>query len=100
MLLPSTSGDLEFIALGDLQKMTWVIRDLCIWAPLSAGSGIQQYAKGMVEYIRLYVAEIKANRNPTDLSVITGVAVQMGPIAWADTDYWAVDITLTIEEIL
>lgn len=100
MLLPSTAGELEFIAIGSLNKITWVIRDLCLWAPLSAGSGIEQFADGMVEYIKLYMAEIKSNRTPTSLSNITGVAVQMGPIPWADKDYWAVDITLTVEEIL
>ena len=100
MLMPSTSGDMDFVGLGSLNNITWVIRDLCLWAPLSAGPGIEQYADSMVSYIRLYIAAIKALRNPTDQSTITGVAFQMGPIPWAEKDYWAIDVTLTVEEIL
>ena len=100
MLLPSTSGELSFVGIGSLNNITWVIRDLCLWAPLTAGSGIEQFADSMVGYIRLYVAAIKAHRNPTNQSNITGIALQMGPIPWAEKDYWAIDVTLTIEEIL
>ena len=99
-LLPSTSGEMEFIAIGTLQKMNWAIRDLCLFAPLTKGSGIERYSKAMVDYLSLYIAQVKANRHPTTLSNIIGVEVQMGPIPWAETDYWAVDITLTVEEIL
>ena len=100
MLLPSTSGELEFVALGSLNKITWVIRDLCLWAPLSAGAGIQDYAEDMVDYIKDYLVLVKDNRCPTDNSSISGVAVQMGPIPWAAEDFWAVDINITVEEIL
>lgn len=100
MLLPSTSGELSFVGLGSLNNITWVIRDLCLWAPLTAGSGIEQFADSMVGYIRLYLAAIKAHRNLTNQSNITGIAFQMGPIPWAEKDYWAIDITLTVEEIL
>ena len=100
MLLPSTSGEMDFIAIGTLQNMTWAIRDLCLFAPLTKGSGVQQFSKAMVDYLDLYLAEIKDNRNPTTTSNIIGVEVQMGPIPWGAEDYWAVDITLTVEEIL
>ena len=100
MLLPSTSGDMEFIAIGSLQKMTWAVRDLCLFAPLAAGSGVEQYSKAMVDYLSLYMAQIKDMRHPTAQSNIIGVEVQMGPIPWGADDYWSVDITLTVEEIL
>ena len=100
MLLPKTSGELEFVGIGSLNKITWVIQDLCLWAPLTAGKGIQHFAKGMVEYIQLYAAAIKALRNPTTQSVITGVGFELGPVPWADKDYWSIDTTLTVEEIL
>jgi hypothetical protein len=29
-----------------------------------------------------------------------GVEVQMTPVLWGEKSYWAVDITLTVEEIL
>ena len=100
MLLPSTSGEMEFIAIGSLQKMNWAIRDLCLFAPLTKGSGVQQFSKAMVDYLELYMAQIKENRHPGTKANIIGVEVQMGPIPWGAEDYWAVDITLTIEEIL
>ena len=82
MLLPSTSGEMEFIAIGNLQRMSWAIRDLCLFAPLTKGSGVHQYSKAMVDYISLYLAQIKTNRNPGTNSNIVGVEVQMGPIPW------------------
>ena len=100
MLLPSTSGDMEFIAIGNLQQMNWAIRDLCLFAPLTKGSGVQQFSKAMVDYLSLYMEQIKENRNPSTTSHIVGVEVQMGPIPWGAEDYWAVDITLTVQEIL
>ena len=100
MLLPSTRGEMDFIAIGDLQRMGWAIRDLCLFAPLTKGSGIQQFSKVMVDYLSLYIAQVKVNRNPTTTSTIVGVEVQMQPIQWAEKSYWAVDITLTVEEIL
>jgi hypothetical protein len=99
-LLPSTKGEMEFVAIGSTQKMTWAIRDLCLWAPLSAGKGVEQFSKSMVEYIDLYIQGIKSLRHPVNCSNVLGVEIQMGPVPWADTDYWAVDITVTIEEML
>ncbi len=100
MLLPNTEADLEFVAIGTLANLTWVVRDLCLWAPLSAGTGVAEFSEAMVEYMASYIAKIKANRNPTSYSNITGVAFQLGPVPWGDNTYWAVDITLTITEIL
>jgi hypothetical protein len=100
MLLPSTAGDGSFVMIGTLQKMGWAIRDLCLFAPLTQGSGVQQFAKAMVDYLDLYVQAVKANRNPAANCTIVGWEVQMGPVPWAEKDYWAVDITLTVEEIL
>lgn len=100
LLLPSTRGEGDFIAIGTLQNTGWAIRDLCLFAPLTKGSGIQQFSKAMVDYLSLYIAEIKANRNPTTTSTIKGWEVQMQPVLWAEKSYWAVDITLTVEEIL
>ena len=100
MLLPSTAGELKFVGIGTLNNITWIIRDLCLWAPLTAGSGIEQFADSMVSYMKLYIAEVKATRNPTNQSHITGIAFQLGPVPWAEKDYWAIDTTLTVEEIL
>lgn len=100
MLLPSTSGEMDFIAIGSLQSMGWTIRDLCLFAPVTKGSGIQQFSKAMVEYLSLYLAQVKENRNPTTTSTIVGLEGQMAPVLWAEKTYWAVDITLTVEEIL
>jgi hypothetical protein len=100
MLLPATEGEMAFVALGSLQRMGWALRDLCLFAPLTKGSGVQQYSKAMVDYLGLYMEQIKENRNPTTTSNILGVEVQMVPVLWGEKTYWAVDITLTVEEIL
>jgi len=100
MLLPSTEGDFNFIGIGSLNSMTWTIRELVLWAPLSAGMGLKEYASDMISFIELYITELKELRNPTSQSDITGAAFTMGPIPWAENDYWAIDIVLTINEIM
>ena len=71
-----------------------------MFAPLTKGKGIQQFSKAMVDYLSLYLAQVKANRNPTTTSTIIGLEGVMQPVQWAEKVYWAVDITLTVEEIL
>ena len=100
LLLPSTSGDMDFIALGDMQGVAWTIRDLCLFAPLTKGKGIEQYSKAMVDYLSLYFAQVKSNRNIYNTSTIIGVEGSMQPVLWAEKSYWAVDITLTVKEII
>jgi len=100
LLLPSTSGDMDFIALGDMQGVAWTIRDLCLFAPVTKGKGIEQFSEAMVEYLSLYMAAVKANRNPTTTSNIVGVEGTMKPIQWAEKTYWAVDVTLTVSEVI
>ena len=100
LLLPATSGEMDFIAIGNLQNMGWTIRDLCLFAPLTKGKGIEYFSQAMVEYIGLYLAQVKANRNPTKHSNIVGLEGQMAPVQWAETTYWAIDIVLTVEEII
>ena len=100
MLLPSTSGELSFVAIGSLNKIEWIISDLCLWAPLTAGQGVKDHANDMVEYIKNYLVAIKALRSPTSQSHITGISFEMGPVPWADGDFWAVDVTISVEEII
>ena len=100
MLLPSTTGDLTFVSFGTLNSVDWVIRDLCLWAPLVSGTGVEKHVGSMVTYIKDYIAKLKTMRNPSAQSEIVGVAFAMGPVPWADEDYWAIDTTLTIREIL
>jgi len=100
LLLPSTSVEGDFVMIGNLQKVGWAIRDLCLWAPLGSGTGVAQYSTAMLTYIGSYLSKVKAGRSPAVGCTIIGVEVQMGPVPWGDDDYWAVDITLTVEEIL
>jgi hypothetical protein len=100
MLLPSTQAEHTFVGFGTLNRLTWVIRDLCLWAPIKSGSSIEKHAGSMVSYIKLYIDALKSNRNPTLQSNIMGVTFSMGPIPWGDGDFWAIDTTLTVEEIL
>ncbi len=99
LLLPSTGGNMSFVAIGTLQKLDWTITDVCLWAPLGAG-GIQQYAGPMLNFIREYIAALKSLRAPTSQSYVTGVAFQMGPLPWGDDDYWAVSTTVQVSEVM
>ena len=100
MLIPSTSGEGEFIAIGKTTRLTWTIRDLCLWTPLSAGTGVGDSSEDMVAYIDEYIAAIIAMRNPTAQSHFVHYEYQMGPVPWGDSNYWAIDFILTVEEIL
>jgi len=99
-LLPATEGDLNFVALGSSPiSIQWVIRDLCLWAPVSAGSGIEKFSQAMLEYEMLYIKRLQELLNPTSQSVITNATWRQSPIPWAEKDYWGIDYTLTVEEI-
>ena len=100
MLLPSTEGEQGFISIGTLTRTTWRIRDLCLWQPVVEGTGIEQCAGDMLAYIQLYAAGIRAMRNPTPESTIMTVTFTLGPVAWATSDFWAVDTILEVEEYL
>lgn len=98
LLLPSTEGNAGFMGIGTLTRTTWLIRDLCLWQPLIAGSGVEQCANDMLGYIELYQAAIRQLRNPTPGSYITSVSHVLGPVAWATSDFWAIDTTIEVEE--
>jgi len=100
-LLPSTEGDLNFVALGASPiNIEWTIRDLVLWAPITKGAGIEKFAQSMVEFEMLYIKRLQENMNPTTQSVITSVTWRQGPVPWADKDYWAIDYSLKVEEIV
>jgi len=100
LLLPSTKGDQGFIAIGSLSKTLWHVRDLCLWQPVVAGSGIEQCANELLTYVEEYGAAVRALKAPTAESVIVTVVFQLGPVPWAATDFWAVDTLVGIEEFL
>ena len=100
ILLPATEADGEFVAIGDLQGVNWTIKDLCLWAPLEAGTGVQQYSAAMLTYITSYLSKVKAGRSPAANCTIVGFAFNMAPVKWGVKDYWAVDISLIVREIL
>jgi len=98
LLLPATEGDLEFFGIGSLTRVTWRIRDLCLWQPIIAGTGLEQCADEMLAYIELYSSAVRALRNPTAGTAITGVSYKISPIQWGTTDFWSIDIVLQVEE--
>jgi hypothetical protein len=98
LLLPATEGDLEFFGLGSLTRVTWRIRDLCLWQPVVAGTGIEQCADDILAYIELYSSAVRALRNPSAGSAVTGVTYKIVVVPWGTTDFWAIDIILTVEE--
>ena len=97
-MLPATEGDLSFMGIGPLTKANWRIRDLCLWQPIVAGTGLEQCADEMLAYMEMYATGIRALRNVTPGATIVGVSYKMAPILWGTTDFWAVDITLEVEE--
>lgn len=100
-LIPATEGDLNFVALGASPvNVQWVIRDLLLWAPVSKGKGIEAYALAMLEHEMLYIKRLQENLNPTSQSVITNVSWRQSPIPWGAKDYFGIDYTLTVREIV
>lgn len=101
LLLPSTLGEQTFRLVGSVQKIVWTIRDLCLWAPASAGSGIEQHAAAMQAYITAYFAAIKAfyGGGVTSQSHITQARFQVGAVVWNEVSHWAIDGSITVEEI-
>ena len=100
ILLPHTEGDDRFIAIGTLNGIEWKVRDLCLWAPVVAGAGFQQFAEPMVAYVKLYISALKTMRIPTEQSHIRSVSFALGLAPWAEAQYYAIDTTLTVEEFI
>lgn len=100
LLLPATSGELFFVeGVGSLTNTTWDIRDLCLFAPVDKGAGVQDYSQALVQYLELYAEAVKENRCLGGLCTIESWTSSILPVPWADSTYWAVDVTLTVEEI-
>ena len=98
LLLPSTFDDGTFPFIGTLNRLSWSIRDLCLWALID--TEIKDLAAPMLRYMVACIDAYKTIEGPTSQSHITGYKSSMGPILWGETWYWAVDNTLTIEEVL
>jgi len=100
LLMPSLEGNSKYVGMGTLKHMTWQIQDLCLFARVAKGTGINQYAQAMVQYLEDYLTALKSKRSPYANSHITGISAQMAPVQWSDVTYWGVNIILTVEEIL
>lgn len=98
LLLPVTEGDMAFVAIGSLTNTSWQIRDLCLWQPVTAGSGIEQCAEDMVVYMELYLAAMRKNRNLVGAN-LTGIQIKLGTVTWVKTEWWAVDCRLTVDNV-
>ena len=99
ILVPNTKGEGSFVAIGTMAKVEWAIRDLCLWTPLAAGT-IADVAEPMMDYVTAYLTAIQTLRSPVVSSVISGFTFQLGPVAWGEGQYWAIDVTLAVEEWL
>ena len=98
ILSPSVSSDASFIAIGELNRITWSIRDLCLWATLTGDE--REHFQPMLDYIRGYIDAIKTIKSPAAQSWISSYTIGMGQRMWGDFAYWAVDVALTVEEAL
>lgn len=103
VLMPQTAGTSSYFGMGKSPVMntTWTIRDLCLWVEVSQGKGIEQYAEGMLDYITLYIDELKTNRSLVAGSCIITAEFQMKTVNFNEqATYYAVDTILTVEEKL
>ena len=98
LLSPSVSSDVSFVAIGEMNRITWTIRDLCLWATLTGEE--QQHYQPMLDYIRGYIDALKLIKSPANQSWFSSYAIGMGQRIWGETPYWAVDVQLTVEEAL
>ena len=98
LLSPSVSSDVSFVAIGEMNRITWTIRDLCLWATLTGEE--QQHYQPMLDYIRGYIDALKLIKSPANQSWFSSYAIGMGQRMWGDNPYWAVDVLLTVEEAL
>ena len=99
LMVPTTSGEGNFVMIGTLQKVEWALHDLCLWAPAETVND-GRYFQPMMDYIKAYLTAIKAILTPTDQSHITGWNFQIGVRPWGDAQYLAVDATFSVEEYL
>jgi hypothetical protein len=93
------SGEGNPVLIGTLQKVQWAIEDICLWAPIAA-SNEERYFQPMMDYVKVYLTALKAIMTPTDQSHILGFAFEMRPKLWGEAWYYAVVVTLTVEEYL
>ena len=100
ILTPATEGEASFVGIGNLLSINWKIQDICLWAPVGAGTGVQQYSAAFVTYIKSYIDKVKADRSPAAGCAITGLSFMISPIAWAKKNYWGVETIVTVEEKL
>lgn len=98
VMVPNTSNDGTFVMIGTLQKVEWALHDLCLWAPI--GGDEPRHYQPMLDYIKAYLEALKSVLTPTDQSHLTGWTFQIGPRQWGEATYWAVDVTLSVEEYL
>ena len=100
ILIPATEGTSGFVGIGNLLTITWTIQDVCLWAPVGAGAGVQQYSTAFVTYIKSYLDKVKADRSPAAGCHISDVSFKIEPTQWGSKTYWAINTTVTVEEKL
>ena len=100
ILIPATEGDAGFVGIGNLLSIDWRIQDVCLWAPVGAGTGVEQYSAALVTYIKSYLDKVKADRSPAAGCAITGLSFKISPIAWGKKNYWGVETIVTVSEKL
>lgn len=93
---PQSEG--AFPAIGDLQRITHGVRDLCLWAPLDGNEG--HYFQSMVDYEIAYILALRSLRSPADQCWISSFTFDLKPKPWGEGQYHAIDVLLTIEEAL
>lgn len=81
----------------------WTIVDLLLWEQVGQGRGAQDVALDLIKYCGAYAEMIRAHDTIATQCYITRVSPRIMVLDWprgSDVWFYAVEVTLTIEELL
>lgn len=104
LLLPlGTSGEnrsTTFQSVGRFMAVSWKITDLLLYKPLGKGSGVQDVAFDLLDYMRAYVEAAKQNR-ALGAGTLVSLNFEAGVFTYplgTNNVFYGVETTLVINE--
>lgn len=99
-IIPDLSGDTNFVGIGTTVTVRWTILDRLWLKPVAAGRGIKDESHHVVAYAAAYANAVKSKRAPSGQSHFAGMTFSSGIQTWGETEWFCVDIYLTVEEVI